>query len=171
MSTILFEEKQQFRQWWLWLIMLLIVGDAIWQFIQVIENPAHATFSEVAAPGIIAALPLIIVFFIKSLTLHTMITNEGVYVRFGPIQKKFRFYPWEDIATLHIRKYAPISEYGGWGIRGWGSNKAYNTSGDTGLQLKFKNGNKLLIGTQQPSVLREALSQIKNVPFAPEYSN
>lgn len=170
MENLFFEEKQQFRQWWLWFIMLLIVGDAIWQFIQVIENPARAAFNELAAPAIIAALPLLIVFFIKSLTLHTKVTAEGIYVRFSPIQSKFRFYPWEDIDALYIRKYAPISEYGGWGIRGWGSNKAYNTSGNTGLQLKFKNENKLLIGTQQQSALQEALSQIKAAPLTVSHS-
>jgi len=59
---------------------------------------------------------------------------------------------------VYLRKYSPIGEYGGWGFR-YG---AYNIKGSQGLQLKFKNGKMLLIGTQRPEELQKVLDQFKS---------
>jgi hypothetical protein len=62
----------------------------------------------------------------------------------------------------YIRKYNPIKDYGGWGIR-WGSfrkGNAYNMSGNMGLQLVFKDGKKLLFGTQRSSELDQIIEQL-----------
>ena len=48
-------------------------------------------------------------------------------------------------------------QYGGWGIRGFKSNRAYNVSGKIGLQLEFKNGDKLLVGTQNGQEMNDVL--------------
>ncbi|MHC4187375.1 MAG: hypothetical protein ACYSRQ_04200 [Planctomycetota bacterium] len=68
----------------------------------------------------------------------------------------------EDLKECYIRTYRPIKEYGGWGIRyGFGeSGKAYNVKGNQGLQLVFENGKRLLIGTQKPKRLLEAVNSI-----------
>jgi hypothetical protein len=56
-------------------------------------------------------------------------------------------------------KETKIIEYGGWGIRKTFSGKgtAYNVKGKNGLQLVFKNGDRLLIGTQKAEELKETL--------------
>jgi hypothetical protein len=58
-----------------------------------------------------------------------------------------------------IRKYRPVLEYGGWGYRIFGNKRAFNISGDMGLQLEFTDKSKLLIGTSQPEALAEALKK------------
>ncbi|MBQ4803289.1 hypothetical protein J8L88_10555 [Aquimarina sp. MMG015] len=75
---------------------------------------------------------------------------------------KFIQYDWGSIKQLYIRKYDPIYEYGGWGIRMniRGKGKAFNISGNIGLQLEFLNNKKLLIGTNKPEKLSEALKKI-----------
>lgn len=51
-----------------------------------------------------------------------------------------------------MRTYSPIKEYGGWGYRITLKNgKAFNVTGNKGIQLVLKSGKKLLIGTQQES--------------------
>jgi hypothetical protein len=57
-----------------------------------------------------------------------------------------------------VRKYKPLLEYGGYGIRGFGNNRALNIAGKTGLQLIFKDGRKLLIGTQKGLEMIEMLN-------------
>ena len=60
--------------------------------------------------------------------------------------------------------YNPISEYGGWGIKGGFSKqtgKAYTTKGTTGLQLTLKNGKKILIGTQKKEEIKRVLETYK----------
>ena len=53
-------------------------------------------------------------------------------------------------------------EYGGWGLRLglFGNGKAFNVSGDKGLQLEFTDNKKLLIGTNRPEELTETLIKI-----------
>jgi hypothetical protein len=51
-------------------------------------------------------------------------------------------------------------EYGGWGIKyGFGGQGlVYNVSGEIGLQLKFKEGEPLLIGTQKGEEIKQILA-------------
>lgn len=60
-----------------------------------------------------------------------------------------------------VREYKPILEYGGYGIRYSFSGKAYNVRGKMGLQLKFKDGGKLLIGTQKMEEMEDILKRWK----------
>ena len=75
---------------------------------------------------------------------------------------KFKYYAWEKLKKSFVRQYSPIAEYGGWGLRyGFlGKGKAFNVSGDKGLQLEFMDNKKLLIGTSKPDELTEALKRI-----------
>jgi hypothetical protein len=51
-----------------------------------------------------------------------------------------------------------LREYGGWGVRGFGSNRAYNMRGDQGVQLDLVDGSRVLIGTQRPGELETAIA-------------
>ena len=62
--------------------------------------------------------------------------------------------------SVYTRTYSPMREYGGWGIRFGKSGKAYNIKGDEGLQLVFKNGKRLLIGSQKSQELAQAVDSI-----------
>lgn len=99
----------------------------------------------------------VLMFFIR---LKSRITKDGIYYRFQPFHWKEKYIAWSEIERAYIRKYDPLSEYGGWGIKGWKrSNRAVNVSGDEGLQLVLKNGRKLLIGTHAASHLQQYLDQ------------
>ena len=72
---------------------------------------------------------------------------------------KFKFYDWKNISKSYIRQYQPIIEYGGWGIRIglFGKGRAFNVRGNKGLQLEFKDNNKLLIGSNNSEELERVL--------------
>ncbi len=108
-----------------------------------------------------AGLSLLITFFVLSFHLDTQIKSEGIYVRLFPLQITYRFFPWDSLLKCYVRKYNPVREYGGWGFRLglFGKGTAYNISGNEGLQLEFTNGKKLLIGTQKPAALSEAVDK------------
>ena len=44
-----------------------------------------------------------------------------------------------------------------WGIRGLGRNRAYNVSGDRGVELLLADGRKVLIGSLRPDELEQAI--------------
>lgn len=102
--------------------------------------------------------------------LETRIDHEGIHYRFLPFIPSWRKRLWPEIDSVSVRKYKPILEYGGWGIRisilgkGW----ALNVSGNKGLQLKKKRGGSLLIGTSRPEELHAFIRQLHSEGIAPD---
>ena len=63
----------------------------------------------------------------------------------------------------YVHTYDPIGEYGGWGIKYGKMGKAYNVSGNRGVQLEFADRKSILIGSQKPEQLDSAIEQyLKN---------
>ncbi len=158
-KQIFFSEKQKFKQWWIWLILiginttfLIAICMQLFAGIPFGNNPMN----DVSLIISFAAAVIFSLLFI-SLKLETQISAEGIYIRFFPFHLKVKFLPWDDIKTSIVRKYSPIGEYGGWGLRGFKSDMAYNVSGNMGLQLEFISGKKLLIGTQKPDEIKKVL--------------
>lgn len=120
------------------------------------DNPASDTTLILVTVGVILLTNLIF-----ALRLETEIKSDGIYVRFFPIHFKYRFYPWTHIDKAYVRKYNPILEYGGWGLRGIGKNRALNISGNQGLQLVLEENKRLLIGTRKPEEVSDVLHQLK----------
>jgi hypothetical protein len=87
-------------------------------------------------------------------------------VRFIPFHLKEIFIAWNQLDECYIRTYSPLGEYGGWGIKYGlgGAGKVYNVSGNQGLQLVFKDGARLLIGTQKPLELQEIINKLDLFP-------
>lgn len=95
-------------------------------------------------------------------SVHLRIEKEGIYVRYFPFHFKPLFFKWSEIDHFELRKYDPLSEFGGWGLKGTKSNRAYNVSGDMGLQITLSNGRKLLVGTGNPKKMEVALLEIRS---------
>jgi hypothetical protein len=118
------------------------------------EKPA--TDAGLLISGIVAILIALLLLIIR---LETQVKKDGVYVRFFPFQLVYRHYSWDKMLKCYVRKYKPMIEFGGWGLRFGVSGKAYSISGNQGLQLQFSNNKKLLIGTQKPGELSEVLKK------------
>ena len=158
----LFSEKQRFRQWWLWTLIIglnaITLGIILTQIIggePVGNRPAGILFHALNFAIIMGTTLLFL-----SFRLETMITREAIQVRFFPFHRKYKIYSWDMIRKAYTREYRPMTEYGGWGIRGFGGNRALNVSGKHGLQLDFTDGKKLLIGTQKAAEIELVLKKL-----------
>jgi hypothetical protein len=160
MNTIDFKEVQGFKLWWAWLTLVALNGLFIYAIVQqvILDRP----FGTKPAPDfvlvIIELFLLLFLFFLMSIKLKTRITSKGIYYRFYPFQFKETYIEWHDLKDAYMRGYNSFHEYGGWGIRASGTKagNAVNTSASskTGLQLEFKNGKLLLIGTKRPEEIK-----------------
>lgn len=164
-EQMLFEESQRFNQWWIWAIILGAMGVSIYaniQTIQLQESLFNWTILSLMIPVLL--IPGLFYF----LMLKTRIETNGIYVRFIPFHRKEIFIAWDQLETCSIRKYSPLGEYGGWGIKYGlgGAGKVYNVSGNQGLQLVFKDGARLLIGTQKPQELQEIIHKMSLFPIS-----
>jgi hypothetical protein len=156
-NKILFKETQKFKQWWLWLILIVVTANSMWVTIYEFRSNQGDILEYIVLPLILLLIPLSIILFILFIKLETEIKEDGIYVRLFPIHKQFRFYAWEVIEQAYVRTYKPLQEYGGWGLRGFGNNRALNISGKEGFQLIMQDGRKLLIGTQRPQEIAAVL--------------
>jgi len=164
MNRVYYKEEQKFTQWWIWLIMALIGGVWVWQLVQQIFM--GIPFGDNPAPDFVVILiglfPAFGIFLFRTLTLETNIDQTGVFYRFRPFQRKPKVIKKEDIARFEVKKYNPIMDYGGWGIRLGTSRKgnAYNVSGNMGVLFELKNGKKFMLGTQNPESIKSALNKL-----------
>lgn len=151
-----FEEQQRFNQWWLYAIfamVLIVIVGGIYKSsegFQNIEDPVSVLLS------LTALLPMA---FILLLRQDTRIDSEGITTKFFPMGFSRKFFPWKEMKEVYVRKYSPIAEYGGWGIRGIGRRKAYNVVGNLGIQIVAKDKKRFLIGTQKPDAARAVINQ------------
>lgn len=163
-EAILFSERQKFRQWWMWLILLLVNGLMLFTFCKQMAGGATLESKPTGNGGLIfsVVLTLLVTFLISQISLDTQVRKDGIYVRFFPFRLSFKQYSWTQITRAYIREYNPLMEYGGWGMRYgfFGRGRALNVVGNKGLQLEFTDGTKLLIGTQEPAQLEAVLRQL-----------
>jgi len=158
MSNMIYHEVQRFRRWWL---LIGVVATTAGCLFIIIDYGREENSAYIGIFALIISLLLLL-----TMKMDTKITDTGVYVRMFPLLMRTRHFEWSDIDKAYTRTYQPLEEYGGWGIKGTGNNRAYNVSGKQGLQLELKDGRRILIGTQKPQEIDEVLNIIhKNASF------
>jgi Family of unknown function (DUF6141) len=149
-----YREAQRFRQWWIWLTLAVPTG-LVWYgaFRPLVLGESWG--DRPASEGVLLILWLLfgvgLPALFLSLKLVTEVREDGIYIRFIPFHLRFQRIAFSEVEQAEARKYRPIVEYGGWGIRYglFGKGKAYNVSGNRGVQLVLKGGKRLLIGSQR----------------------
>ena len=161
----LFEEKQRFTQWWLWVLLLAVNTPFLWGIYQQIIKGIPFGDKPMSDTALLltAGLILLVTTSLLFVRLETYIYKDRIEARFFPLQLKTALYYWDDVEDAVVRTYAPLKEYGGWGLRYSfsGHGKALNCSGNRGLQLVLKSGKKILIGTNKSDELAYTIEKIK----------
>ncbi|WP_316805151.1 DUF6141 family protein [Pedobacter nototheniae] len=154
---ILFSESQKMGNYSLLILLGAVIILFIFLLIKGFKTKSR-TYLIATSFGLIVAAATILLTL--NLQLYTEIRKDGIYVKLFPLNLKFKHYGWPAISKSYVRTYSPIAEYGGWGLKGSKHNAAINVSGNVGLQLVFKNEDKLLIGTNQPKELALTLKKL-----------
>ena len=157
-DKLIFQEKQKFTQWWLW---LLLGGIAI--------IPAYGIYKQLimglpfgSKPMSNVSLLLVALFIVALLSLfwlmelRTEISSREIRMQFYPFIKKS--FVVDDIASAEVINYGFV---GGWGIRiGTKYGTVYNVRGKHGLFICLKSGKKYVIGTQEPEAMAKAIKSV-----------
>jgi hypothetical protein len=156
-----FEETQRFRQWWLWVLLLfaiiLIVVDVNF-FIKIVDG--EVVTERVAWRISKLGLGVLLLVLFWYLSLEVAISEQGIMYRFYPLQLKHRNIHWEEVDKAFVREYKPVKEFGGWGMRFSRNGRALNVSGNVGLQIVYKSGRRMLIGTNKRDELEAVMKQL-----------
>lgn len=165
-NDVIFREVQRFSLWLRAVFALsmaaAVVVDSIALNSMLAETypPSRVSTASLVVFGIV--LPIALTALLWAAKLETEVRSEALYVRLFPFHIRYRKITPGDLSECYARAYRPLVEYGGWGIRcGFGGRgRAYNMSGNQGVQLIMKDGRRLLIGSQKPSELASAVGSI-----------
>ena len=171
MEKNLFQEEQKFNRRLLIVIFLVSFFSVISPFLYGIysQEVLHKPFGDkpISTGGLIiigfftTAIVVGANWLILRMNLKTKITGEAIWVCFPPLIRKWEKILPDQIEKYEIRIYNSKREFGGHGIkRRFKYGTSYTVSGNTGLQLYFKNGKKLLIGTQKKQAIEYAMGKL-----------
>ena len=161
-----YAEKQRFRQWWLWLLILTVslIGPIVflWAIFQQVitgtpigNNPTSDLVLIIL--GLIFGIGIPLFMYITGL--DTEVREYGVCIRFHPFHRRWVVFGFESIQKAEAITYSPLKDYGGWGIRYGRNGKAYNVSGNKGVLLTLTDRKNALIGSKNHEVLCSSINE------------
>lgn len=89
--------------------------------------------------------------------LTVLVQETRLYLFLGSYPLIKRTVPYSDILGMESREYRPIMEFGGWGVRGMGKQKAWTARGTRALVLTLPGEHELYVGSDHPQRLEERI--------------
>jgi hypothetical protein len=151
-SASRYHEEQHFHGALVGLLLVAMV------FVVVVTVVA-VVFSRPGDALLLAIAPVVVILVASLISLSRLdvdVADRGVSIAFRYLWPTRRI-AFGDIVGVEVRRYNPLLEYGGWGVRlgpkGWG----YMTGGKEGVQLRLRKGLPVLIGSTRPQELEAAI--------------
>lgn len=154
MYNRIFKEEQTYRGTWvMYLILMLEVPTLVLVSVVAFTSESEKQEGMIALIAVFCIMALVmgLIFNIK---LETRIDEQGIHYKYFPFIK-WRLIDKSQILHASVQPFSPLSDHGGWGIKGNKTTKAFTVMGDTGLVLDLGEKKKILIGTQKPKELSE----------------
>ncbi|TXE03633.1 hypothetical protein [Algoriphagus aquimarinus] len=152
MANRIFKESQTYIG--TWVMYFIILAEVPILILLIVLYATSEDKQEMAiALGVVLGTMALILSLILNLKLETRIDDDNISFRYLPFIRTWRQYPKAIIASAEVIKYSPISDYGGWGIKGNKTTKAYSVLGDEGILLDVGEKKKILIGTMKSKEL------------------
>ena len=117
-SLPIYSEKQYFPKW----LLLIIAVAGLLPFI--IVSAVHTFPVSLIMTSLIPTVLIFALFL--SCNLRTEVFSDGIRYRFFPFHLHRHFIPNNEIEKIYVRKYSPLRDYGGWGIR-WGRERKWKS--------------------------------------------
>ncbi|MBC7246268.1 MAG: hypothetical protein H5T73_00610 [Actinobacteria bacterium] len=169
-KNTVFREVQRFHQWWIYLVVLAVTLFAWYAPLR--QLFADRPPGEKEAPDWFMYLVWLLMgmgfpALFLSARLVVEVRDDGIHYRYHPFHLRFHRIGVEEIEEAEARTYRPVLEYGGWGIRYGRKGKAYNVSGNRGVQLRLRDGRRVLFGSQRAEEFASALQEVMASPRRP----
>jgi hypothetical protein len=91
--------------------------------------------------------------------LETVVRDGALMFRYVPFHLAWRVVPCASIVRAKAEDYSPLREFGGWGIRfGW-KGRAYSASGNMGVRIECRDGDRFLLGSGRAAELARCIGE------------
>ena len=147
-----YHEEQRFSAGIFGILIAVILFVGVVTVVSVPSTPPDQALLLLIGPGVVA----LIAFLFTLSHLDTDVTDDGVVVAFRYLWPARRI-AFGDIAGLEVKRYRPLIDYGGWGVRLGPAGWAFSTGGNVGVKLRLRQGFPVLIGTNRPQELEAAI--------------
>ena len=155
-GNYLFGEKEKFPKWLSWLMILpvAIVAGLMVKLPSLEEADRKEMWIALAI-----VLPLQVILFIafQKARLEKVVTSNGLYFRWLPLQKKFRVIEKEMISSVSVSR-APLLNYGSNWVPGYG--RMHMASKGEGVEVIKTDGKKIFFSTADPHSMARALEEL-----------
>jgi hypothetical protein len=154
--------EEQFFAWWLYLILALMAGVGWLMFAW--QGPPHPVPGVLARPSMQIPLTLVVglvlppALVIGVLRMTTEVTPGVCRVWFGFIPTYRRVIPIDEVKSVEVVRYRVPRDHVFWGVRTTRDGERVLTArGDRGVRLHLTDGSRVLIGSQRPEDLAQAI--------------
>lgn len=161
----IFKEEQQFRENWLWAIILVAGASGIVGiFISGFSTKAFDEKNFIIVFVAVILLITILFYLFYSTKLETQVTEKAILYRWLPYMRNFKKIGKDEIEKTELKK-APSFERGFKTVSGYG--QAHVVNAGKGIQLVLKSSKKIFVGTAEPYLFKKAMdnmmaTEIKN---------
>lgn len=162
MSNRVFNESQSYKGTWvIYVILMLELPTVILLTVLYFttEEKQEMGFALVFIFGIMS----LVLFLFFNIRLETRIDHQGIHYRYLPFIRNWKLIKKESIRSMEVITFNPISDYGGWGMKGNKTTKLYNITGDAGFLVDSGETKKTLLGTLKAKELKSFLDDWKEV--------
>lgn len=99
---------------------------------------------------------------------RTRVTQDGISIRYGLAGIRIFRCRLSEISGIRIRSFAPLADFGGYGIRAAKGVTAYFLAGRTGVQLELPGRRSALIGSSNPERLAAVIETLGGIVMKDE---
>ena len=94
---------------------------------------------------------------------RTRVTQDGVTIRYGLMGIRIFRCRLDEISGIRVRSFAPLADFGGYGIRTSKGITAYFLEGRTGVQVDLIERRSVLIGSSNPERLTAVIETLSGI--------
>lgn len=160
MANRVFNEAQSYRGTWVMYLILLVELPTIVLLLVFFLKEEDKSEMGIALIVVIVSLFLILL-FISTLKLETRIDDLGISFRYFPFIRRWRKIEKDRVFSVQVINYSPVTDYGGWGLKGNKTTKAYSILGDEGILIDTGEKKRIMIGTSKAKELKLFLENWK----------
>ena len=141
-------------------MLLLIIITGFWFFTKLVQHHPFIASTFPYWPHAVGILGLVLVwlFYFYFFRLVTAINEQGIFVRWTPLKKKYQMFLWEDMQEVSLVKRPSIGERRQFA-------DFYFTGSACGIQIVSRSGRKKFISTGKEHSLPRILSRMSPTKF------
>src|SRR5438874_10445307 len=138
-----FHESQRFHGGLLAVLIAALLLAVVLSLIALVSSRSTEPWTVAIAPVLVGVITVLLTLS----HLDVDVTEDAVTIAFRYLWPARRI-AFEEIVGIEVKRYRPLVDYGGWGVRLGPAGWAYSTGGDEGVKLRLRRGIPVLIGSR-----------------------